>query len=210
MLGTGPGFGGGELDERVVRGIVFAGWLTSSRETRRRAFWWPIASPSPLDGTLPKVPLDGQAGAGEILPMMHVMSETFTGDFEEGEWMTLVNGSPCRCRLQTPRSARTAPPGERRGRVRVVRGSAPARSRPTTPALDLLWGDEHEAAALRELRTLTSWTEDGQPSRAAGAGEHRILRACADRRGAPWRISNRPRDLALPRPLTTRLLATRR
>ena len=99
LLGTGRGFGGGDLDERVVRGIVFAR-LADFVEGNAKAR--PLVAEriaALLDGPLPKVPLDGQAGAGEILPMMHVMSETYTGDFEEGEWMTLVNGSPCSAAL---------------------------------------------------------------------------------------------------------------
>jgi histidine ammonia-lyase len=48
-----------------------------------------------LDGPLPRVPLDGQGGAGEILPLMHVMAAVDADDLEEGDGMALINGSPC-------------------------------------------------------------------------------------------------------------------
>jgi histidine ammonia-lyase len=153
MLGTGRGFGGGELDERVVRGIVFAR-LADFVEGNAKAR--PLVADriaALLDRPLPKVPLDGQVAAGEILPMMHVMSEMFTGDFEEGEWMTLVNGSPCsaaliadaalhaRNRLETAETVFALS-------VEALRAPLEAYD----PALDVLWGDEHEAAALGGLR----------------------------------------------------------
>jgi histidine ammonia-lyase len=141
MLGTGRGFGGGELDERARP-------LVAER----------IAAL--LDGPLPKVPLDGQAGAGEILPMMHVMSEAFTGDFEEGEWMTLVNGAPCSAALigdialQARHRLENA---ELLFALSIEALRAPLEA--YDPALDLLWGDEHEAAALCGLRAHLSGAE---------------------------------------------------
>ena len=154
MLGTGRGFGGGELDERVVRGIVFArlaDFVEGNAKTR------PLVADriaALLDGPLPRVPLDGQVGAGEILPMMHVMSETFTGDFEEGEWMTLVNGSPCSAALVADTALHAR---HRLENAEVVFALSVEALRAPLEAydasLDLLWGDEHEAAALRGLRT---------------------------------------------------------
>ncbi len=153
MLGTGRGFGGGELDERVVRGIVFArlaDFVEGNAKTR------PLVAEriaSLLDGPLPKVPLDGQAGAGEILPMMHVMSETFTGDFEEGEWMTLVNGSPCSAALIADTALHARHRLENAELVFAL--SIEALLAPLEAydsALDALWGDDYEAASLRQLR----------------------------------------------------------
>ena len=37
----------------------------------------------------------GQGGAGEILPLMHVMETVDADDLVEGEGMALLNGSPC-------------------------------------------------------------------------------------------------------------------
>ncbi len=160
MLGTGRGFGGGELDERVVRGIVFArlaDFVEGNAKTR------PLVAEriaALLDGPLPKVPLDGQAGAGEILPMMHVMSEVFTGDFEEGEWMTLVNGAPCSAALiaDTALHARhRLESAELVFALSIEALRAPLEA--YDAALDLLWDDEHEAGALRGLRKHLSGAE---------------------------------------------------
>jgi len=176
FLGTGRGFGGGELDERVVRGIVFAR-LADFVEGNAKAR--PLVAEriaAMLEGPLPKVPLDGQAGAGEILPMMHVMSEVFTGDFEEGEWMTLVNGSPCSAAL----IADTALHARHRleSAELVFAMSIEALRAPLEaydPALDLLWGDDHEAAALRGLRALLSGAETANRLDQQAPVSYRIL-----------------------------------
>jgi histidine ammonia-lyase len=58
------GFGGGYLDERVVRGIVFArlaNFVAGNSKAR------PVVAErvaALLDGPMPPVPLDGQVGAG--------------------------------------------------------------------------------------------------------------------------------------------------
>ncbi len=153
LLGTGRGFGQSVLDGRVTRGIVFArlaDFVEGNAKTR------PLVADriaALLDGPLPAVPLDGQAGAGEILPMMHVMSEMYTGDFEEGEWMTLVNGSPCSAALVADVALHAR---HRLEHAELVLGlSIEALRAPLEAydaALDELWGDEHEAAALRRLR----------------------------------------------------------
>src|SRR5258708_2009254 len=71
--GTGRGFGRDALDERVVRGIVFArladfvgGHAKVRPELAQRVA-------ALLDGPLPRVPLDGQAGAREILAPPHLV-----------------------------------------------------------------------------------------------------------------------------------------
>ncbi len=91
--GVGRGFGRDYLDERVVRGIVFArladfvgGHAKVRPEVAQRVA-------ALLNGPLPRVPLDGQGGAGEILPLMHVMAAV-DGDLVEGVGMALLNGSP--------------------------------------------------------------------------------------------------------------------
>ena len=91
---SGRGFGGGFLDERVVRGILFArlsDFVEGNAKVR------PIVAErvaAMLDLPLPLVPLDGQVGAGEVLPMRHVTMALSDLEFEEGEGMALINGSP--------------------------------------------------------------------------------------------------------------------
>ena len=165
-----------------------------------------------LDGTLPKVPLDGQVGAGEILPMMHVMSETFTGDFEEGEWMTLVNGSPCSAALVADTALHAR---HRLENAEVVFAlSVEALRAPLEAydaALDLLWGDEHEAAALRELRTHLLGAETANRLEQQAPVSYRILPP-RPRTGAACRGASRTgrAHLALLGRSQPCLLATRR
>ena len=93
-VAPGGGFGPDYLPERVVRMIIFARLTnyieghakTRSIESERIA--------QMLDNPIPKVPISGQVGAGEILPLAHVMSHMPHGDTEEAEPMARVNGSP--------------------------------------------------------------------------------------------------------------------
>ena len=90
----GWGFGAEAVPERVVRMILFArlanyieGHAKSRPEIAER-----IAAM--LDAPIPRLPESGQVGAGEILPLFHVMGAMPQGDFEEGEPMAVINGSP--------------------------------------------------------------------------------------------------------------------
>src|SRR5919106_2628830 len=149
-----PSFGGGGvLEEHVVRGIVFArlaNFVEGNAKTR------PVIAEriaALLDGPLPELPLGGHVAAGEILTLAPLMN-ALDGDFEEGETMALVNGSPCaaalaadvalaaRLRLQT---------AERVFGLSVEAFGAPLDA--YDEALEALWEDEHEVAALRGLRT---------------------------------------------------------
>ena len=92
--GVGRGFGRDRLDERVARGIVFArlaDFVGGHAKVRPELAQHVAAL---LEAPLPSVPLDGQTGAGEILPLMHLMA-AIDGDLVEGEGMALINGSPC-------------------------------------------------------------------------------------------------------------------
>lgn len=150
---SGRGFGGGYLDERVVRGIVFARLanLVSGHAKVRPVLAKRVAAL--LEGPMPAVPLDGQVGAGEILPMAHVLRPLDRDDLEEAEGMALVNGSPC--------SAALAADAALHARNRLEQAEAlfalsiEAFRAPLDAydeALDDLWGDEHDASALRSLR----------------------------------------------------------
>jgi len=149
----GRGFGGGFLDERVVRGIVFArlsDFVEGNAKVR------PIVAErvaALLDHPLPRVPLDGQVGAGEVLPMRHVTVALSDLELEEGEGMALINGSPASSALLADAALHA------RNRIyhaeRFFALSIEAIRAPLDAydeALESLWGDAQETAALRALR----------------------------------------------------------
>lgn len=150
--GVGRGFGRECLDERVVRGIVFArladfvGGHAKVRPELAQQVAALLAAP------LPCLPLDGQTGAGEILPLMHVMA-AIDGDLVEGEGMALINGSPCATALV----ADVALHAEHRLALAeaIFALSIEAYRAPLDAydkALDDLRGDEAERVILRHLR----------------------------------------------------------
>jgi histidine ammonia-lyase len=148
-----PAFGGGGvLEEHVVRGIVFAR-LANFVEGNAKAR--PVIAEriaALLDGPLPALPLGGQVGAGEIMTLAPLAS-AIEGDFEEGEGMAVVNGSPCAAAL----TADVALAARHRlaAAERVFALSVEAFRAPLDAydeALESLWEDEHEIAALRGLR----------------------------------------------------------
>jgi histidine ammonia-lyase len=147
-----PSFGGGTLEEHVVRGIVFArlaNFVEGNAKTR------PVIAEriaALLDGPLPILPLGGQVAAGEILTLAPLMS-AIEPDFEEGEAMALVNGSPCAAALAA--DVALAARHRLHAAERVFALSIEAFRAPLEAydeALEALWEDEHEVAALRGLR----------------------------------------------------------
>ncbi|MBA2536508.1 MAG: aromatic amino acid lyase [Actinobacteria bacterium] len=153
---TGSSSWGEALPERVVRGFVLArlaNWVEGHGAVRPELA---AAVASLLDGgPLPEVPLRGNGGSGEILALGHLakaMVERADGT-ELKEPMELINGSPCAAALV----ADAALAAERRLALahQVFALSAEAILAPVEaydPALEELWDDEHEVAALRELR----------------------------------------------------------
>jgi histidine ammonia-lyase len=165
----GPSFGGGHLDPAVVRGIVFArlASLVSGHAGVRPSVAEQVAAL--LDGPLPRVPLDGQVSAGEALPMAHVLAGLRRDDLHEGEEEALLGGSPCSAALAADAAVSA------RYRLGYAEGicalSIEGFRAPLTAydeALDGLWGDPHETAALRGLRR---YLED------AGTAERRFHQA---------------------------------
>lgn len=157
------GFGGDYLDEHVVRGIIFArlaNFVTGHSKAR------PVIAErlaALLDGPLPPVPLDGQVGAGEVLPLAHVLRDFPRDDVEEGEGNPVVNGSPVSAALAADAALRAASMLDRAERVLAL--SAAAFGVPVdTYAQELgeLWGDEDEAAALAALRRHLSSASPGR------------------------------------------------
>src|SRR5215471_7375784 len=149
----GAGFGGGHLDAAVVRGILFArlASLVSGHAGVRPAVAGRVAAL--LDGPMPRVPLDGQAGTGEARPMAHVLAGLRRDDLHEGEMAALLGGAPCSAALAADAavSARYRL-GHAEGICALSIEAFRAPLGAYDEALDGLWGDPHETAALRGLR----------------------------------------------------------
>jgi histidine ammonia-lyase len=150
--GVGRGFGRDHLDERVARGIVFArladfvGGHAKVRPELARQVAALLGAP------LPRLPLDGQTGAGEILPLMHLMA-AIDGDLVEGEGMALINGSPCATALVCDvalHAEHRLSLAEAIFALAIEAYRAPLDA--YDKALDELHGDEAERAVLQHLR----------------------------------------------------------
>ena len=150
---AGYGFGGGCHSEQVVRGMVFArlvDFVEGHGKVRPELAELVAAL---LRGPLPCVPLGGQAGPGEVLPMLYLTSWVGDLDFEEGEGMALVNGSPYSTAVLADAAVRA------RNRLTQAEAlfalSADAFRAPLEAydeALDDLWADQYQVEALRALR----------------------------------------------------------
>lgn len=148
---------GDPFPERIVRAFVLArlaNFLEGNAATTPRIA---LAVAQMLDGRpMPAVPSSGQGGAGEILALYPLFAELSAGfDLEVKERGSLINGSPCAAALL----ADSALAARRRLRLieQVFALSIEAFRAPLEhydAALEVLWGDEHEAAALRQLRSL--------------------------------------------------------
>lgn len=108
------------------------------------------------DPSLPAVPAQSNGGSGEVLALGTLFFELSTRmALSAKERMALINGSPCAAALV----ADVALAGRRRidlaeAVFALVAEVAGAPDEHFAPELGELWGDEHETAALRSLRTL--------------------------------------------------------
>ena len=162
------GFGGGYLDERIVRGIIFArlaNFVAGNSKAR------PLVAERVADllgRPLPPVPLDGEIGAGEVLPMAHVLGEFRRDDLGEGEANPVSNGSP----VSAAMAADTALLARHRleHAEQILALSVEAFRAPLDAydeVLDELWGDDDEASALAALRRyLEGASADGRAAAA--------------------------------------------
>jgi len=151
---------GDPLPERIVRGIVFArlaNFIEGHAATSARIA---EAVAGMLDGAMPQVPASGQGGAGEILalyPLFADLSKRF--DLDVKERGSLINGSPCAAALLADSvfvTRRRIALAERVMALSITALGAPLEH--YDAALETLWGDEHEAVALRRLRGLLEST----------------------------------------------------
>jgi histidine ammonia-lyase len=156
---------GDPLPERVVRGIVLARLANFVEGHAATSLRIAEAVTAMLDGgAMPIVPGSGQGGAGEILalyPLFAALSEHF--ELEVKERGSLINGSPCAAALV----ADAALAARRRLDLahQVFALSIEAFRAPLEhydAALDSLWNDGHEAAALRGLRHFLEGAGDGR------------------------------------------------
>jgi histidine ammonia-lyase len=156
---------GDPLPDRVVRGIVLArlaNFIEGNAATTPRIA---EAVAAMLEGgPMPPVPGAGQGGAGEILalyPLFAGLSTRF--DLEVKERGSLINGSPCAAALVS--DAALAARRRLDAAHKVFALSIEAFRAPLEhydAALESLWGDEHEAAALRGLRGFLAGAGDGR------------------------------------------------
>lgn len=149
----GRGFGSDSLGEDVVRGMLFArlvNFVTGHAKVR------PVLAErvaALLSAPLPRVPLDGQVSAGEVIPLGHALRGLERGDLEEGEPNAIVNGAPASAALvadvalDAPHRLRTAAAVYA---LAVEAYRAPLGS--YDEALDTLWGDPAHSAALALMR----------------------------------------------------------
>ena len=173
---SGHGFGMGWHDEQVVRGIVFArladfveGHAKVRPETAERVA-------AMLGAPMPALPLGGQAGPGEVLPMLHLVHAIEGLDLEEGEGMALINGSPYSTAVLADAAVRA------RNRlahtellfalsIDAFRAPLEAYEEP----LEDLWGDQHQIDALRSLRTYLAGAETADRLAHQGPVSFRIV-----------------------------------
>jgi histidine ammonia-lyase len=169
------GFGGGYLDERVVRGIIFArlaNFVAGNSKAR------PVVAErlaALLEGPLPPVPFDGEVGAGEVLPMMHVLKGLPRDDLAEGDANPLANGSPVSAAFAADTALQAAQRLDHAEQILAL--SVEAFGAPLDfcdSVLDDLWGDEDEASALAALRRyLDGASPEGR--RAAAPASYLVL-----------------------------------
>jgi histidine ammonia-lyase len=156
---------GDYLPERVVRGIVLAR-LTNfieghSATTPRIA----DAVARMLDGgPMPPIAAAGQGGAGEILALYPLFAELSRGfDLQVKERGSLINGSPCGAALLA--DAALAARRRLKLALQTFALSIEAFRAPLEhydAALEVLWGDNHEAAILQSLRGLLQGAGEGR------------------------------------------------
>lgn len=159
---------GGDLPQRIKRGMVFCR-LTNFIEGHSAISAELVESVARLlDQPLPKVPAQGNASAGEIIPLSHLFTSLWqTHTLAEKEALALINGSPCASALM----ADIALSAERRLQLclEVFALSAAAIAAPVEhydPALSELYGDPAQAEILHHLAHLIGRPSNPRPYQA--------------------------------------------
>lgn len=161
---------GGRLPERVTRGIVFARLTNFIEGHAAVSGGLADAVAAMLNGqALPEIPAQGHGSAGEIQALSRLFGTlALERELGEKESLALINGSPCASALLA--DAVLAARARLDLAVEVFALSVEAIKAPLTaydPALEALWGDPHEAAMLRALRSyLADAAEERRPYQA--------------------------------------------
>lgn len=146
---------GESLPERVTRAVVLARLASFVEGHAAVRPMLAEAVARMLDGALPPVPAHAHGGAGEIIPLGHLFGGLDGIEFAEKESLALVNGSPCAAALVADAALAARP---RLALAEEVFALSAETIRAPHDAYDValedLWGDEHEAAALRRFRQL--------------------------------------------------------
>lgn len=147
------GSGGGYLDEAVVRGILFARLAScvSGHTAVRLTAAERVAAL--LGGPAPRVPSGGPAGPDEATVMAAALAGVRRDDLGEAERRALAEPAPCPAALAADTALRSRHRLESAQAVCAL--SIEAFGAPLgayDAALDDLWGDAHEVAALWALR----------------------------------------------------------
>jgi histidine ammonia-lyase len=168
----GDSFGESDLPDRVVRGIIFARLAdyVEGHAKSRPVVAQEIAAL--LDRPMPRVPLGGVTGSGEIVALAHVLGEIRSMTFEEGEFDSLSNGSPCSAALVADAALHAA----ERARLAIAVFALSARAfayLPDVPATRVALGDDRHA--IQALEEFAAWLEPSNaPARTAPAS-YRVL-----------------------------------
>ena len=183
---------GEPLPERVTRGMVFARLanFVDGHSAISPALAEAVAGL--LSGALlPPVPAVGNGCPGEILALSHLLTPLAeTLELGEKDSLCLVNGSPCAAALLA--DAVLAGRNRLAVAVEIFALSIEAFKAPLEAydaVFDGLWGDVHEAAVLRELR---SWLDGA----AVGKNSRRVYQAPVSWRIIPRVLGQARRALA--------------
>jgi histidine ammonia-lyase len=169
QLHTAMSFGE-SAPRRVVRAILLARLanMVDGYAAVRGRIAQAVADMLELD-ELPDVPVQGNGGSGEILPLGCLFFDLSTGlSMTPKERMALINGSPCAAAL----TADVALAGRRRLELAetafaLVAEAAGTPNEHYASELEELWDDPHETAELQALRRLLASSERPRQSHQA-------------------------------------------
>ena len=156
---------GPPLPERVTRAIVLARLANLIEGHGAVSSPFAVAVAGLLDGDpLPPVPRRGNGGSGEIVALGHLFGPLLRAvELGEKEAGAVLNGAPCAAGLVADAAlsaARRVELAEAVLALTVDAFGAPLEA--YDAALEELWGDPHEAAALRGLRRLIDPARGGR------------------------------------------------